>query len=231
MSLLIPNYISTTGIVDDHIKHDWGESEEEAFLDADPRLESRIGAIAYRGVVALSLGSAEWIVWRLSKHIEDPVPLQVIEAMWAAIIDWRYLKWLDIPDWEELPEPVGGPLDMAFNLLFQIVDLVSRKQFASPEAACISELTLHVLNDPEPFKEWRRFTIRRLTQMHRRTDDDVLGDPISREVLDPDFDYKPEIGDKLLSNFLRNLDHTQNPYLCSPEEMISDGFDGTPYLL
>lgn len=232
--LSVPSHIRATMIIDEPIRHDWSESVEESITCPDPRLDQRIRVIAYRAVVGLSLGSLEWVVWRLSKHINDPVAFQVIQATWAGIIDWRYLEWLNLPpqDWEEeLPWPIGGPLAMAFSLLGEIVSQISHGQPDTGEAASILELPLYVLNDPEPYKEWRRFAIRRLTEVHPIKHADLFGVPVPREALDPSCDYKSELAGQLLSAYLQGLDHTKNPYLRSPEEMIAVGFEETPYLI
>src|SRR5262249_17385742 len=157
---------------------------------------------------------------------------QVIEAAWAGTIDWLYLKSLDVPNWEEqLPAPIGGPLDQAFWLLQQAFVAARRVEPFWESPACLSELALRVLNRPETFKEWRRFVIDRMTRLHPKLKENRLGTPVPREALDPGFDYRPEMAPELLDKFLKSLDYTQNPYLSSPEEMIADGFEGTPYSL
>lgn len=232
MVFSIPTYIDKTGIIDYPIEHDWNDSNpEDAYLGHDERLRHRINKICYRGVVALSSGFAEWIAWRLNKHLSDPMLFQMIESVWAGIIDWRYMEVNNGPDWKVWQGPVRGPLCAAFDLLHEIVKLVSKKQFASPEAICLSMLALHVVPNPKAFKDWRRFVIRRLVQMHPRPDDNLLGDPVPREALDPDFNYKPEMAKELFSNYLQNLNYKQNPFLSTPEKMIQKGFEGTPYIL
>jgi hypothetical protein len=231
-SLSMPSHIRAAGIADDQIQHDWSELIEESITCPDPRLGQRLRAISYRAGVSLSVGSLEWIAWRLHKHINDPVVFQVIEATWAGIIDWRYLEWHDLPppNWEEeLPWPVEGPLTMAVKLLGEIVSQVSHGQPDTGEAAALVELPLYVLKDQEPYKEWRRFAIRRLTEAHPIQREDRQGTPVPREALEPERDYKPEAAAQLLSAYLQGLDHTKNPYLRSPDDMIADGYKGIPY--
>lgn len=230
MAFSVPRYISNAGIITDIIEHDWNELEM-MYLPVDSRLRNRIGGISYRGIIALSLGMAEWIIWRLSKFLKDPVPFQLIEALWAAIVDWHYLKWDNIPSWNEYPDPIRGPLVKTFNFLDQIVGLVRKKQFASPELLYISEIALHVIPDPKPFKYWRRFIIQNLNNVYPRKDEDILGPPVPRDFLELDFDYNAETARKVLFNYLKSLDHMQNPFLSSPEEMVLKGFTGTPYVL
>lgn len=57
------------------------------------------------------------------------------------------------------------------------------------------------------------------------------GPLVSREVLDPNYSYKPELARDLLSSYLCNIDYEKNPFLFSPSDLIQDGFKGTPYNL
>src|SRR5262245_3159095 len=232
MSLVMPNYIKSGEVDNDPIQHSWDESTSEELLLDYPRLTERLSAVSYRCLLAFSLGSAEWVVWRLSRHFADLVPFQVVEACWAGTIDWRYLKSLDVPNWEEqLPAPIGGPLNLAFWLLQTIFVAARRLEPFWQSSASVSELALRILSMPDQFKVWRRFVVDRLTRLHPKQQKDRLGTPVPREALDPNFDYNPDVAPELLRRFLKNLNPSQNPYLSSPEEMIADGFVGTPYLL
>jgi hypothetical protein len=231
MTLLMPPYIKNAKVADAPINYDWDDDDpEEAYLDPDERLRHRIGEISDRGVVALSAGFAEWIAWRLSKHSDTKLLFQVIEAVWAGIVDWSYFEQLDAPDFSDWQGSVRGPICAAINLLDEIIYLITDGQFASPESVCLTQLALHVLPDPKPFKDWRRSTIKRLAAMYPRRPDDRLGTPVPREALDPAFDYKHEMEEELTARFLKGLDWKQNPSLRSPEAMKEDGFEGTPYL-
>ncbi len=232
MSISMPDYIRAAEVDRDQIQHTWDESANDEILLDQPRLTERLSGISYRGMLAFSLGSAEWTVWRLSPHLPDRIPFQVIEAAWAATIDWSYLKSFDVPEWaEELPAPIGGPLDQTFWLLQSAFVSARRIEPFWQSAASLSELALRVLIRPEIFKEWRRSVIDRLTRLHPKQKENRLGTPVPREALDPSYDYRPEVAPELLDKFLKSLDYAQNPYLSSPEEMIAAGFEGTPYSL
>jgi hypothetical protein len=232
MSLLIPSYIRSAGIVEDPIQHKWNESVKEDVLLDQPRLTDRLSGMTHRALLAFSLGSAEWVVWRLSKHLPDSASFQLLEAAWAGTIEWRYLKSFDVPDWlGELPPPIGGPLDTAFWLLREAFVAAREGEPFRHFSAALSELVLRIVAKSESYKEWRRFVIHRLTEMYPRTQENRLGTPVPREALDPSYEYKPELANALLVPFLKALDYTQNPYLRSPEEMIAAGFTGRPYSL
>ncbi|WP_147445087.1 hypothetical protein [Corallococcus sp. CA053C] len=53
----------------------------------------------------------------------------------------------------------------------------------------------------------------------------------SREALDPDFDFRPEMAPTLIGAFLGNLNYEANPFLRTPEEMRKLFFEGIPYEL
>lgn len=233
MSLFKPSYIQAADIVDQPIQHEWVEADEEMLIIGNSRLEQRICSISNRGILALSLGSLEWVVWRLSRYLPDSVPFQIVEAAWASIIDWRYLKWQEPPvdEWEDLPWSVGEPLTCAFNFLQEMLFEVEDEDGEPSNSSCLAELPLLLLNDPEPYKVWRRFVINRLSKTHPADPVNLLGAPVPREALDPACNYKLEGAHQLLAAYLQKLDPAENPYLCSPEEMIESGFENTPYSL
>jgi hypothetical protein len=231
MSLLMPDYIAGANVTGTPITFEWDDANpDKAYIKPDEALRNKIDTTSQRGVTALSLGFAEWIAWRFQHDNAHLTLLQLIEATWAGVIDWRYLS-TDAPRlrWSEWQGPVRGPICAAFKLLRDIVRLTRTKQFASPESVCVSRLALHVLTRPEPFQDWRRFAMLRLAETDPRLQEDTLGKPIPRKALDPDIDYTREKGDDLLADFLGSLDYAANPYLASPENLKSAGFAGTPY--
>jgi len=195
----------------------------------DERLQHRMDGTTDRGVLALSAGFAEWILWRFSKQSSDPLLLNKIEAMWAGIVDWRYLSPLRMPPAHEWRGPVRGPIWSAANWLDRIVDLLKRREFATPEAVALSQLMLHVIAHPDAFKNWRRFAIQRLDKLYPSTEQDLLGRPVPREALNPDIKYDPATASALIDTYLRGLDPSLNPFLAKPADMVVAGFTGTPY--
>ena len=54
--------------------------------------------------------------------------------------------------------------------------------------------------------------------------------PVPREFFfDQNFEYSEEAAKPVLNAFLQSLDYNNNPWLCTPEEMLEKGFKGTPY--
>ena len=102
-----------------------------------------------------------------------------------------------------------------------------------------SQLAKHVLPDITAFRAWQDVCIRRLNEFCRAEDnarsrlleDDVLGGESGpRELFDPSFKYDPVLSLRLIGQFLLPLETDEdNPFLTTPEEMLEDGFGGTPY--
>jgi hypothetical protein len=230
MPLTIPPYIQRSNIADEPVTHTWDDDDPEfAYVGLDQRLQHRMDGTTDRGVLALSAGFAEWIAWRFGKLSSAPMLLYKVEAIWAGIVDWRYLSREPLPPAHDWHGPVRGPVWSAAKWLDRIVDLLKRKQFATPEAVCLSQLVLHVTAHPDAFKDWRRFAIQRLAKLYPADAQDRLGPPVPREVLDPDIKYDPAMAPALIDTYLRGLDPSLNPFLAKPADMLAAGFTGTPY--
>jgi len=217
--LTMPSYIRRSGIVGAPIQHSWNDADPGSYYAEDERLGYRIAKTCYRGVVALSAGFAEWIAWRFSPFVSDTVLLLEIEGVWAGVIDWGHLippgpsEHAPAKDWTG---PVHGPIRSAFMLLSQIVALAKRSTYPADASSSLSKLALHVMPDPTPFRDWRRFAVERLSTLYPFDKDDVLGPPMPRQVLDPDFNYRPERAPELLTKYLTSLDDRSNPFLRLP---------------
>ncbi len=234
MILQMPRYIDIAKIADEPVTYAWNnERPSEAYLGDDAKLMHQFAKISRRGKVSLAAGMAEWIAWRLSKQSEDEALFQVIEALWASTIDWRYIKTLKTHERKMLkkdwPGPVRGPICSTYSILATISFDAGRDMATEQWMVPLSNLAIYVIKDPKPFKAWRRSVTERLIQLHPRTTADPTGVPVPREALDPAVPYKPEMAPELVSGFLAKLDYRINPYLQTPEEMKNAGFDGTPY--
>ena len=90
-------------------------------------------------------------------------------------------------------------------------------------------------NEGKPFNLWLRWALDSLFKHYELLPEDNKdphkrqGPCVPRQAVDPDFDFKPEMTNDLLSDFLHGLHHTKNHYLRSPDEMQKLGFTGIPY--
>jgi hypothetical protein len=233
--LVIPEYMARLEIADEPVGYRWNDADPGSIHRQDERLATIIARTTDRGVVALSCGLAEWIAWRLHKKVNVLVLLNQIEAVWAGIIDWRYLGPLHrtglAPKRREWQGPVRGPVYSTFELLADVVWRARKPSYSAEASSCLSALAAHVVPDSKPFLEWRKQIIRRLSSVYPFEARNRVGAAVPREALDPDFDFEPNLTEPLLARFLQSLDYKQNPFLRSPQEMIADGFEGTPYHL
>lgn len=238
MILTIPKYIEDTGIQGAPIKHRWSEeASDDVYARESPKMEDLMDEISFRGVLALSAGISEWIAWRLHGLSNYEEPLQFIEAVWAGVIDHRYtIEW----EWAENRKytgPIDGPLAHSNGLLNSIYRYFCiRENGITMEAVYLIFLARHVMPKKKVFEDWLKTMLSRLTELYPREEyeneeEEELRPPVFREVLDPVFDFKPNIATELLSDFLKRLDRSDNPYLRSPEKMQALGFEGTPYEL
>ena len=156
------------------------------------------------------------------------MPHQYLEAAWAAVINDRYLDPWEPPD-EDWLGPIRGPLSIAMLIIKEAVMTAIFEFSPGIAPSYISNLVGYVLKDRTPFLRWRELVLNRLKKFYPLNLEETLGEVVPREALDPDFNFSPEFTEKLINKFLGSLDYKTNPFLNSPEEMISLKFEGTPY--
>jgi hypothetical protein len=216
MTLTPADYIRRSGILDWPIKHAWNDADPEfAYTRMDDNLQHRISAMSDRAALTFSAGCAEWVAWRMVGHTNDTFLLERIEATYAAVIDWRYMRRIAMPSRHQWQGSVRGPLWAAANLLDQMIGLLKGGEFASPESVCLSNLVRSILPDPKPFKEWRRLILKRLAERYPINRQQPLGIPVPREALDPDVDLTPDQAAAAITRFIEELRRNPNPHLGS----------------
>jgi hypothetical protein len=232
MDITPPPYIAATALPNSGPTPTWDDFVDDNVMVRQPRIEHRIAGLSYRAAVAFCLGSLEWVLHRLKPELADDVPFQFVDAAWAALVDWRYLKSLELPDWEweyDYDRRIWGPLDKSFWLLVEAIVAARRLRPFMETPVSLSEIALRISGRPDVFKAWRRACIKRLTTYYPRDLNAPLGKPVARELLDPAWEIPPEGEEAAISTFLAQLDWKRNRYLRPPEEMLSEGFDGIPY--
>jgi hypothetical protein len=228
-----PRFVAKSAMTGIPLKHKWNDSDPELAYPENRNLERQLQPISYRGVLAFSLGCAEWIAWRMRPFFQDQMLLLYIEGLWAGMVDWNYLHPLRVTgkefDWRDWEGPERGPVLGAMLRLEKIAELTQRKYFSSPEASSLAQLALLVVPVQKPVKDWSREVISRLKVKYPYSKTDELGPPVPRQLLDIDTDWSNEDTNILISKFLAGLDFEKNPFLRSPDEMTREGFQGIPY--
>src|SRR5688572_28290013 len=91
MTLPIPRYLQTAPIQDESIRYKWDDWKTLPELQViDEHLRSRLKRVSQRAVLAFMCGTAEWIVYRFSRLLNDPAPAAYLEDAWAMNVDVRY---------------------------------------------------------------------------------------------------------------------------------------------
>jgi hypothetical protein len=233
--LSIPAHVERAAVVGAPIEHRWNDDDPPTFYAETDRIQSTIAKTTTAGAVALALGCLEWVVWRFSKHADVTVLLHAIEAMWAGIVDVRYVRSLRASPLaisrKESKGPERGPLFVAYRQLKDLRNCLESREPASPESSCAVRMGRSVLPNRDAFEPWWRFAAKRLAETHPESEEgpDDVGKPIPRQALDPDVDYKASDAPEYIAAFLERLDRARNPFLASPDEMKQAGFAGTPY--
>ena len=240
MSYSIPTYIHNANINTPVIRYIWDDTRvDEDFRyqcgDFDGLL-SKLKNISLHGRIVLGIGIYEWIIWRYHSLSDDPIPFQLAESAWCANVNNEYGEYIEL-DRDEYAGPVKAPLWCAVTWLLPMVHFSDNDDNEWQDGIdFLARLAMHILPETKPFEQWLNTVVDRLMKMHPAPEDDPFedlfddehieerrGPLVAREALDPSFDYHPDQAPALLDNFLRSIDHSKNPFLRSPEELMELG--------
>ena len=240
----IPPYIDNTKLAGKPIDFDWvGDNPTEYHNHISNQLTDKIMSLSPRAALALANGLAEWVVWRLDGLTDYRDVADFVEAGWASVIDARYtIEWSR--QGKELFGPVLGPQWIAARSLDQVMIATWERESQIRSCQYLAFLCQHVWKRRKAFKEWLLFAFDRLEslypissvtqdyyEMRNRTGDEPFdfGEPVPREVLDPDFELDAESVPALLDAYLRDLKPEENRFLRTPKQLLELGFEGKPY--
>jgi hypothetical protein len=233
MAISISPYIQRANIQDPAIRYRWDDWDfDEAETPVDPELQAELEKLSLRSNIALAIATAEWVVFRFEAMLDDLLPLDYLEAAWAQEIDFHYgfVWWQPIHD-EEWLGPVKGPVREAIAWVMEIIRSVEETEEHPAEmCASLSKLTEHVLSDSTPYQTWRSRVLRRLDELYPFDAADPMGDVVPKEALDPDRVFRLQESETLVNRFLAGADREDNDFLKSAEDMLNEGFEGTPYV-
>ncbi len=232
MPFLAPRYIKEANIQNIDIRYLWDDwNIERALEPVNEEIYAQLQSISHRAVIAFTIASAEWIVYRYGKLIHDPALFQYLELAWSQIIDWRYSAktWQDYTLKNKWTGPVKGPIDVALIRTHYTIQETVEEKVPELMAAWVTNLAEYVMTEPEPYIIWRKRAMQRLRKLYERVPGDQKGDVVPREVLDMDYDFKIDETEDLINRFLSSLNYEYNTFLSSPTRMLAHGFKGTPY--
>lgn len=198
-------------------------------------LIARMQQLPPRFSLAATVATAEWVVQRFAAVSQDPIPGLWLEAAWACVEDWRYAEVYDIPS-ADRRGIIKGPL--------HVICLIVRDAVIATEEGDVFDLPVfarnlaqHLLGGAWAFDTWLEAVLLRLEALNaavRGVPSDVFGDTfegahVSRQLFDTELSFDPLTVEKQVDSFLRGLVPSANPFLREADEMISLGFQGTPY--
>jgi hypothetical protein len=249
MTLPVPDFITRAKITGQPVQYQWSQGDAMVAMGSEnPTVERKLAASSARVLLALSAGLAEWLQARFAPLYADPELEHLIEAVWAASIDFRYLKG----DAGKFPrddtDPVRGPMQQCKRVLRWITEAYLD---ADMGVVCYTQnlgsLVNYVLPDTKAFQKWLKGAMASLPPLSapsilvigkvdgafksqpRGVVESVWGTPVPREALDPSFAPNSSDSAKLIDDLLQNLYSPGNPFLRSPGEVAALGMSGTPY--
>jgi len=238
----IPPYIVAAAVDSRELRFKWDDWRASQDFEYQPdEVLERLAKISLRAKITAAIGMYEWIMWRFRLVSNDPTPLQVAEAAWCANVRRDYMVYdeFDRDDWMG---PVRGPLWCAMTWLMPMMFLGDDNLDEWESGiSYLARLANHVLPNPAVFREWLDGSINRLLELYPAVAEDPFGNLfgeneearrgplVPREVLATDSEFRPDMTRSLIDRFLRTVDYRSNPFLNSPEAMLSNGFDGAPY--
>ncbi len=251
--LTIPNILNTPKFLDAPLDYKWDRklSDYHAVDATNDKLGVALFALNHKSTFGIAAALSEWIYWRLSKHINIPEIVPILEAQWAANIDKRYSYLWEFRD--------AGKIDAeqrkAYNtiwVMFWILDTpkfayFERRFFINLNIDKLAILARYISPDKKMFDAWYDNVFKRAAKLfpaqydrseimenrsayQGKTYDSSGESAIPREFFwDENFDYQTADNTRLINDFLSGLDYENNPYLNSSDKMLELGFKGTPY--
>lgn len=239
MSLTIPKYIPEGMLFNREIRYRWDDMNILPFFDVhDGDLVQNLADLTESAIGGLTIAMAEWVVFRLTRFDDDPRPVQILEAAWCANVDHHYAEGFELSrrDWLG---PIRAPMMVAIDILHATLYESLEGPDKPIEGPCLmSNLVEHICGVGEAFYLWRKQSIDRLRMYYVAPDplddlydEQIEGTIVPREAFDPEFQFQPGLSIDLARRFLQRVDYLNNPFLCSPQEMLKEGFAGTPYTI
>ena len=224
-----PTYITENEVQNQAVKYKWDSwKAHELIGPPNDDIISCLQTLSSRARYALMIGSAEWVIYRFAQLFEEKLPYYVVEAAWAQVIDFRYgfIEEFESEDWQG---PVKGPLLRLMIWIQDCADYLDKNVDFSASVEEMYRLGYYVVENKDAYKTWFISSIERLHSYFPIKDNDVLGDPVPRVALDPNFVFNSEDIEPLINQYLRKLDPEKNWILNSAEDMKNEGFELTPY--
>ncbi|MCL1919438.1 MAG: hypothetical protein FWG14_14290 [Peptococcaceae bacterium] len=219
-------------------------------LVTNNRLSDVLKKVSYKAAIGVATLLTELIQKRseiLFPNIDTKEFTPKVESLWAGAINPFYLKTCEY-GYKYINE--NGEKTTYFSNWFIMINMVEEYIYSSftihRYLINLSMLARHLTPNKKLFDKWFTEILRKTAEIFPCTYDyaDLNFDdakarydcsvdaPVPREFFfDPEFEYSEEAAKPVLNAFLQSLDYNNNPWICTPEEMLAKGFKGTPYKL
>lgn len=247
--LAIPSILNNDIFLNASLDYKW-EQKTSTFYYVDAHNENigkALWSLNHKATLGVATALCEWIFWRLSKHIDNPVINQALEAQWTGIINKHYFI-----DWEfdedYISDSVDGPIWVMLKCIqYPREAYINGYIFINKKVPNLAMLARHISPDQQFFDKWFSNVLKKaaelfpaeydyaeiLTDLKQHEDDSYDSSSefaIPRAFFwDVDYNFEKEDNGKLINDFLVSLNHENSPFLVSPEDMNEEGFVGTPY--
>lgn len=244
-----PRHLAALAASHPSISHRWNAGDDIAALGNEtPALVKNVGTLSLRASLGLQAALGEWMAERF-RHLHDVTQTdQVNAAVWAASIDYRYLR-LEAMQFPKASGPIEGPLRESNSRARDICAAYPDAEFGVIRYVVGSaNLVKYVLPDSKPFQAWFKAVVQALpamsspsareagaldmevvSQAPQGVRNDIFGSPVPREAFDPSFDLAAADPADLIDAMLVRIASRPNLFLYSAEELAQAGFPGTPY--
>jgi len=226
MAYSVPPYLAAAKLDDPTLRYVWDDTRaSQDFQYSSDWVVEALAPTTLRARIAAGLGIYEWIACRFRSVSPDPLPFQVVEAGWCANAQRGYMRYFELERGEWLG-PIRGPLWCATTWLLPLIFFSDEKPAEWRSGIrYLTSLAMHILPETTAFEDWLRACIGRMTtlflqppqdpfeDLFREREEERRGALVSKEVLDPRFDYRPEMAPTLVARYLRSADFQLNPFL------------------
>lgn len=228
-----PGYLRAADIQEAEIRYRWDdwsdEQEGPAFNGGATPLDEPIKNMSFRAIMAFTIATAEWILYRFSRLDQDERPAAFLLAAWAQVVDKRYGRGWEGQKLDEYwTGPVRNPIYRAMERVHFAIEQSRKSGDPGWRAKRASSLALWVMPRTEPYLDWSKWALTRLCELYPRRSN-PLGKVVPRQALDPAANFTVKRTEPLVRAFLAGLDPSHNPFLDSVEGMKKSGFKGIPY--
>ena len=232
------------------INFKWNEEISFKIMDSDnQKIITAADESSYKARIALAALLFECVLTILSeKKIYFKDADLCLEALWTGAIDKAYSKNLN-NDWnysqfeDDSVYIFEDILQVINNFLYDLYNRYKKDSiYLGDMVSKFAVLAQHIMPDKKLFSTWlsdifrktakafpRTMDIEEYYELETETYDASLEEPVYREFFEKDFIHNNENAKKSINKFLQSLNPSENPYLCTPEEMLANGFKGTPY--